>query len=177
MRVAQGLLCVLVVFFGCAGLATASEEQQGDSSDELAIRALLDKVNLACNADTADKGVEIMRSVISDKSYVTLLSRADSPSEALVGDKKLFCEVLAQSLRNGPRWGIHKARQIIIVGPIAYEIGESRRSSEDAETPGNIWLNVFAKEDVGWKLVFSTPADSVHKALRRFESLAGESAK
>lgn len=177
MRLGQVILCVLVVFLGWAARAASTEEQQGLSSDEVAIRALLDKVNLACNAVTAEKGVEIMRGVISDKSYVTLLPRADRPSEAFVGDKKLFCEVLAQLLRNGPRWGVHKVRQIVIVGPIAYEIGESRRPNQDPETLGNFWLNVFAKEDVGWRLVFSTPADSVQKALRRFESLAGESAK
>jgi hypothetical protein len=177
MRLAQAILCVLVVFLGWAARAATTESQQGDSSDELAIRALLDKVNLACNADSADKGAEILGSVISDKSYVTLLPRADRPSEALVGDKKLLCEVLAQSLRNGQKWGVHEIRQITIVGPIAYEIGENRRPNQDPKTPVNTWLNVFAKEDVGWRLVFSTPADSVQKALRRFEAREGKSAK
>jgi len=175
MRVAQAVSCVLVVFFGWAGLATATEAQQGDSSDELAIRALMDKISLALKGDTAEKGVEIMRSVISDKSYVSAIPVR--PSEALVADKKAFCEALAQSLRDGPRWGTHEVRQIIIVGPMAYEIGESRGPNQDPETAGAAWLNVFAREDVGWKLVFSTPADSVHKALRRFEAFAGESAK
>ncbi len=171
------IVCVLVLFLGWAVSAAATQAQQASSSDELAIRALLDKVSLACNADSADKGAEILGSVISDKSYVTLLPRADRPSEALVGDKKLLCEVLVQSLRNGQKWGVHEIRQITIVGPIAYEIGENRRPNQDPKTLGNFWLNVFAKEDVGWKLVFSTPADSVQKALRRFEAREGESAK
>ncbi len=175
------IMCVLVVFLGWAASAATTQEQQGASSDELAIRALLDKVNLACNADSADKGAEILASVISDKSYVTLLPRADRPSEALVGDKKLLCEVLAQSLRNGQKWGVHEIRQITIVGPIAYEIGGTRDPNQDPKTPGNTWVNVFAKEDVGWRLVFSTPVESAEKAaaeaLRRAEAREGKSAK
>lgn len=175
MRMAQAMLCILIILWVWAGLAAASEAQQVDSSDEVAIRTLMDKISLVLKADTAEKGVEIMRSVISDKSYVSVIPVR--PSEALVADKKVFCEALAQSLRDGPRWGTHEVRQIIIVGPIAYEIGESRGPNQDPGTPGAAWLNVFAREDVGWRLVFSTPADSVQKALRRFESLAGESAK
>ena len=177
MRLAQVILCVLVVFLDWAAPAATSQAQQGYSSDELAIRALLDKVNLACKADTADKGVEIMRGVISDKGYTFVLTNPERMSEALVADKKVFCEWLSQSLRNGPRWGVHKVRQIIIVGPIAYEIGESKDPNQDPKTRGSTWLNVFAKEDVGWKLIFSTPADSVQEALRRFEAREGESAK
>ncbi len=167
MGLTRVMLCVLVVVLGWASPAAATEAQQRVSSDELAIRALLDKVNLACNADTAEKGVEIMRGVLSDKSYVSVLPRGDRPSEAAVADKNVFCEFLSQSLRNGPRWGVHKVQEITIVGPMAYEIGESRRPNQDPKTRGSIWLNVFAKEDVGWRLVFSTPAESAQKALGR----------
>jgi hypothetical protein len=154
-----------------------TEAQPQRSNDELAIRALMDKINLACNADTAEKGVEIMRGVLSDKGYTFVLPRADTPSEAIVGDKKALCEALSQSLRNGPKWGVHTVRRITVVGPIAYEIGETKGPNQDPKAPRNIWLNVFAKEDVGWKLVFCTPADSAQKALRRPDARKGESAK
>ena len=114
-----------------------------------------------------EKGVEIMRSVVSDKGYSAVFPHLERPSEAAVGDKKLLCELLSESLRNGPKWGVHKVQQITVVGPIAYEIGETKDPNQDPKAPPNTWLNVFAKEDVGWRLVFSTPAASAQKAFRR----------
>ncbi len=176
MGLIQGILCVLIVFLGWAAPAATTEAQQMDSSDELAIRALMERINLACNADTAEKGVEIMRGVLSDKSYTFVLPRADMPSEAIVGDKKVLCDALSQSLRNGPKWGVHKVLQITVVGPIAYEIGETKDPNQDPKARGTTWLNVFAKEDVGWKLVFSTPAAAAQKAFRRPDVSKGKPA-
>ena len=177
MGLIQVILCVLIVFLGWAAPAATTEAQPQASDDELAIRALMERINLACNADTAEKGVEIMRGVLSDKSYTFVLPRADMASEATVGDKKALCDALSQSLRNGQKWGVHEIQQITIVGFVAYEIGETRDPNQDPKTPGNTWLNVFAKEDVGWRLVFSTPAAAAQKAFRRPDAREGESAK
>jgi hypothetical protein len=177
MGLMQVILCVLIVFLGWAAPGATTEAQPRDSGDELAIRALMNRINLAVNADTAEKGVEIMRGVLSDKGYTMVLPRGDMPSEAFVGDKKSFCEALSQSLRNGPKWGVHKVQQITLIGPIAYEIGETEQLDAEGKVQGSIWLNVFAKEDVGWRLVFSTPADSARKALRRPDAREEQSAR
>jgi hypothetical protein len=175
-------MCLLVVFLGWAASAATTEEQhQKASSDELAIRALMDKVGRACTTDDADKAAEMLGSVLSDKSYVSMMPHPTRPSEALVVDKRMLCEALAQSVRRGQKWGAPKVLEIIIVGPVAYEIGETKDPTQDPEAPGSRWLNVFAKEDVGWRIVFSTPAESAGKAaseaFRRVEAREGKSAK
>ncbi|MDP2896132.1 MAG: hypothetical protein Q8Q12_06180 [bacterium] len=176
MGLMRVILCVLVVFLGWAAPAATTEAQPQASDDELAIRALMERINLACNADTAEKGVEIMRGVVSDKGYTVVQPNAER-MEAFVGDKKALCDALSQSLRNGPKWGVHKVQQITIVGFVAYEIGETKDPNQDPKAAPNTWLNVFAKEDVGWKLVFSTPAAAAQKAFRRPDAREGESAK
>jgi hypothetical protein len=153
--------------------ASTTPTQQGDASDERAIRALIEQVNLAFNADTAEKGVEILSRVVSDKGYVFFQPNPQKP-EVLVGDKKVLLDVLAQSLRQGQKWGTRQVHRIAVVGPIAYEIGETKRPNEDVQardiTWPTIWLNMFAKEDVGWRLVCSTPADNVEKAVRQLDA-------
>ncbi|MCY2993487.1 MAG: hypothetical protein NTY19_37255 [Planctomycetota bacterium] len=59
-------------------------------------------MNLASNADSADKGVEILSGVVSDKGYILVQPNPQKP-EALVGDEKVFLGILAQSLREGPK--------------------------------------------------------------------------
>jgi hypothetical protein len=181
MGATRTIACVLIIILGWAASAAGAEATKGVSSDEVAIRALMDKVNRACNLDDADKGAEMLGSALSDKGYVTVMPSPYRPSEAIVGDKELLCDMLAQSLRNGQKWGVQKVLDLIVVGPIAYTIGETKNPNQDPDAPGSRWLNVFAKEDVGWQIVFSTPAESAEKAvaeaLRRVEALKGKSAK
>jgi hypothetical protein len=169
--------CTLAAFLGWLALAGTTQAQEGGSSDEVAIRALMERINLALNADTAEKGVEIMKGVVSDKGYAIVNPHPEKPSEALVGDKKVLLEILAHSLRNGPRWGVHKVKKIVVVGPVAYEMGVTTDPSAEGKAQGDTWFNVFAKEDVGWKLVYSTPAAGLQKALRQLDARKGESAK
>lgn len=167
MGLARVILCVLVVLLGYTASPATTEAPPKVSEDELVIRALMEKINLAVNSDSPEKGVEIMRAVLSDKSYTIVLPRGDMPSQAFVGDRKSFCEMLSQALRNGQKWGVHNIQQLTIVGPVAYEIGETKDPNRDPKLPPNTWLNVFAKEDVGWRLVFSTPAAAARRGLRR----------
>ena len=180
MAATRAIACGLVILLGWAA-AAAGSEGEGVSSDELAIRALMDKVSRACTMDDADRAAEMLGSVLSDKSYVSMMPHPTRPSEALVVDKRMLCEALAQSLRRGQKWGAPKVLEIIIVGPVAYVIGETKDPTQDPEAPGSRWLNVFAKEDVGWRIVFSTPAESAEKAaaeaLKRDEAREGKSEK
>jgi ketosteroid isomerase-like protein len=165
------------VFFGALALAATARAQQGYSSDEIAIRALLDRVNHATNANTPEKGLEILSSVLSDKGYTFTLVDPQKP-EAVVGGKQQMLDGLTQSLRAGRKWGVHRVCHIAIVGPLAYEIGESENVGHDARGGGGPawtpWLNVWAKEDVGWKLIYSTPGDDI---LEAFRQLAAAKAK
>ena len=165
--------CCLVVVLGSLALAGAAQVQPKDSSDERAIRALVDQVNRAMTSESAQKGVAIMRGVVSDKAYVIVQPNPGNPSEALVGDKRVLLEILGQSLREGPRWGVHEIQQITIAGPIAYVIGETKDPNQD--TRGQNWLNVYAKEDVGWRLIYSTPADDFRKAVQQRDVRNGKS--
>jgi len=168
------LHCCVAAFFGCLAIAHVSRGQPADAGDEAAIRGLIERINTSMNADTVEKGVQIMSGVISDKAYTIVYPKG--ASEAGVGDKKALLEVLAQSLRDGPRMGFHKIQKIVIVGPIAYEIGRTI-SNQDAKDEGVAWLNVFAKEDVGWRLVYGSPAAWAPEPLRQVEPRKSEPAK
>ena len=99
----------------------------------------------------------------------------ENPPQVIVGDKKEFLEAFAGSLRDGPRWGTHEVQRISIVGRVAYEIGESKEPDQDAATPSQNWLNVLVREDAGWRIVYSTPADDVLKAVRQLGARGGKS--
>ena len=158
------LVFCLELILGALAFASSAQAQSGDHADERAIRAVIERVNLALAADTAQKGVELMTGVISDKGFA-FVQRNPEQREALVGGRKLFLDVLAKSLRAGPKWGTHKIHEVAIVGPIAYTIGATENSEQD--THATRWLNVFAKEDVGWRWVYSTPADDIQQAFRQ----------
>jgi len=177
MKSIQVRLIVPFVFAVCVASACTAQAQQGQSSDERAIRALIEQANLAMNAETAEKGVDIMKEVLSDKAFAFVMPLTENPPNVIVSDKKAFLEALADSLRNGPRWGSTKVRRISFVGPVAYQIGEPKTSGQDTATPDQTWLNVFAKEDVGWRLVYSTPGDDALQAMRQLDVRKLESAK
>lgn len=177
MKSIQTRLLVPFIFMACVASACTAGAQQENSSDERAIRALIDQTNLAMNAETAEKGVDMMKEVISDKAFTFVMPLSENPPKVIVGDKKGFLEALADSLRNGPRWGSTKVRRISFVGPVAYQIGESKNPGQETGTPGQTWLNVFAKEDVGWRIVYSTPGDDALKAMRQLDVRQGKSAK
>jgi hypothetical protein len=177
MKSIQTRLLVLSVFAACVAFSGIAQAQQDQSSDERAIRALYVQINHALSAETAEEGVEIMKGIISDKAFTFVMPLSENPPKVIVGDKKGWLEALADSLRNGPKWGSHKVQRIVIVGPVAYEIGESKRPDQDATARGQNWLNVFAKEDVGWRLVYSTPGDDALQAMRQLDARKGESAK
>lgn len=169
MRSTTVRLSILFVSLAC--VTAIALAQQGNSSDEDAIRILMEeKFSSAFNAGSVDKGLEILRGVLSDKGYVSVSPQSEKPSEAFVGDKKWYCEQLAKWLANGPIKMVHKVKQITIIGPIAYEIGESKYVGPDGKARTEVWLNVLARQDGGWRLVFATPADSTPKALQQMDT-------
>lgn len=109
--------CSLVVVLGSLALVGTAQVQQKDSSDERAIRALVDQINRAMTSESAEKGVEIMKGVVSDKAYVIVQPNPGNPSEALVGDKSVLLDALAQSLRDGPKWAFMRSSRSRSPGP------------------------------------------------------------
>ena len=163
MRVTR-LTSRLIVLGTCSVLAAAAVTRPVDSQAEAAIHALVKNINLAWNSD-AQKGVKIMREVISDKAYTIVAPGPEDASVATIMDKEAMCDLVAQTLQNGPTGHTHKIHRLVTVGSMAYEIGA------DPKAPTETWLNVFAKEDRGWRLVFSTPAQSFQEASRQLAAI------
>jgi len=67
-------------------------------------------------------------------------------------------------MKNPPQRHEHIISGITVAGPIACEIGTSTDIARDGSEQRDEILNVFAKDEGGWKLVFSTHADTVREA-------------
>ena len=161
-------LVLIAVTTLCGLIALALPAAQTDSADEAAIRALIGKINLAWKSDN---GQEIMREVISDKSFTFAIPRPQKPSEALVINKAAFCSSLADILRNHrPIKHAHTVKSITVVGPLAYEVGITDQVDANGVARSERIMLFFAKEDVGWRLISWAPAENVEKALAEFKA-------
>jgi ketosteroid isomerase-like protein len=69
-----------------------------------------------------------------------------------------------------PRKHEHKIKSITIIGPVAYEIGDVLDITADGSQRHSEVMNIFAKEDTGWKLVQSVPMDNIQRTLQSFSS-------
>jgi hypothetical protein len=150
-----------------AVLAVHSEgiAQQSDSEARAAIQKVIDKINLAYTAE--DPG-QLFREILSDKACAIALPRPDRPSEAVVLDKKTFCESFARWLKeNRPKRFVAKIERLTLVGPLAYEINVNEQEDANGKVERNRYLNIFAREETGWKIVFSAPADDFPDALKK----------
>ena len=59
----------------------------------------------------------------------------------------------------------HEVESIKIIGPLAYEIGALLDVLADGTQRYYKVVNFYAKDETGWRLIFSAPADNVGKAL------------
>lgn len=146
----------VVLGVGSKGLA-----QQSDAEARQAIQKVFDKVNLAFSAEDP---AALYREIISDKAFALAMPRPDRPAEAVVLDKKTLCENYGRWLKeNRPKRGVHKNQKLTIVGPLAYAIGVTEIEDANGEVRRERWLNIFAREETGWKIVFGAPADDALK--------------
>ena len=154
---------VVVVVCGLAFAPALAQEPGAD--DRRAIEALVEKINLAWKSDS---GQEIMQSVISDKAAAIALPDPSNPAQAAVLDKTVFCRAFARLLENSrPKSHVHEIHSVAIVGLCACEIGVTEQVAADGQRRTDAIMNVFAKEDVGWRLVFSMPANSDEQTVRQ----------
>lgn len=136
--------------------------EQKVSPDEKAIRDLVDKINRAYAA----KDAELLREVLSEKAFAFALPRPAAPRLALVFDRDAFCRALAQHFRSRPpRLHEHRMLSVTVVGPMAYEVGETTDVAFDGTERLYGIVNVFAKDEAGWRMVFSVPAPDITEAL------------
>jgi len=152
---------ILVALFSAMSFAQLSQEEQ----DKAAIRALVDKINLAWQLE---KPSTLFQEILSDKGFVVTMPKPDNPSEVAIINKQKFCESLDNMMQGQqrPKKHEHKVESITVVGPLAYEIGTILHVAADGTQRYDKVMNIFAKDETGWKLVYSTPPDNVRKALR-----------
>lgn len=149
---------------GCVHFTPALAQEPGDEEARAAVKALVDKINLAWKAENP---ASLFQQILSDKSFAFALPRRDNPSEARVLNKQTFCKLLEESMaKERPRKHDHRVKAVTVLGPLAYELGTTDQVTAEGVEQRTEILNVFAKDETGWKLVFSTFADHARKALR-----------
>jgi len=159
---------ILVIVPFCLAAAFAIGAITSDSDDEAAIKTLIGKLNMAWRSEN---GAEIMRGVISDKSFAFAISNPRKPSEAIVLNKAGFCNAMANMLKNNrPTKHVHQTKSISVFGPLAYEIGVTEETSANGASTSQNVLLLLAKEEEGWKIISWAPADDVAKALDQFKA-------
>jgi len=172
-RVAALAVVLAAVVLICINTALAGPPDS-DEQAKAAVAALIDKFNASWNRND---GPLLIDEVLSDKAFV--LVRPDKqpgePAQARVLNKPQYIEAFKTHVLNANlRSHEHQIKSITVMGPIAYEFGIITEVDEGGgERRGEV-LNVFAKEDVGWRLVFSTSPEFFEK--RPTDSAADEKA-
>jgi C-terminal peptidase prc len=152
-------VAALALMFGWTIAAGAAEP----TNDEAAIRALIDKMGLAWQAE---KPSAILQEIVSDKGFAYASPKPDSPSEAAIVDKQAFCRLMDSWVQqHRPKKHDHQVRSITVIGPLAYELGVTKDVAADGAERSVEVLNAFAKDETGWKLIYSTVTDDIRKAL------------
>lgn len=157
-------LCAVPVVVECLCSVSAFSQDRADEEARAAIRAMIDKVNLAWKPEG---DASLLREVLSDKAFAVVFPRPGNPSEAIIHNKQTFCEWVEKILQERRlRKRQHRIKSVTVSGPLAYELGTSVSATAEGQERQFEILNFFAKDETGWKLVFSASADQVRKALR-----------
>lgn len=155
---------VLVVAAILALNCTASAgPPDADEQAKAAVQALIDKFNASWDKEN---GPALIGEVLSDEAFVLLRpdKQPGEPARARVLNKQGYIEAFRTYIQNaGVQQHEHQIRSITVMGPIAYEFGTIVDVRENGGARRGEILNVFAKEDVGWRLVFSTPPEFFKK--------------
>jgi uncharacterized protein (TIGR02246 family) len=139
----------------CPAVAPAQEAEETEQA-KAAIRALIDKFNTAWKEDSGDI---LVGEVLSDKAFAFAAPPGQSAadSEARVLNKQAYVEAFKKHILNAKlRKHEHQVQSITVLGTLAYEFGTVIDITRDGQEQRADMLNIFAREDVGWRLVFST---------------------
>lgn len=146
-----------------AGVFAQSSAAQDPRQEEAetAIRASIDKFNACWKAED---GVSMVEEVLSDNAFALARAPSEEAEQALVLNKSKYLEGFKQHVwKANLRKHEHKIKSITVWGPLAYELGViTDVDSEGVERSADV-MNVFAQEDSGWRLVFSTSPELFKK--------------
>ena len=124
----------------------------------------MELVERANRAWLVEDGAQLLAQVISDKAFVLTARHPNDPSLALVLNKESYLEVF-ETRRKVTLSHEHRTKRVTLANGLAYEVG----TVTHVETGGRKWenevMNIFAKDETGWKLVVCAPADSLRRAL------------
>jgi len=158
LNLGAGLLCTMLAYS-----QPAAAGDSGARTDEAAIRALVAKIN---GAWRSPNGASLMGQVISEKGFVVALPRPGYPKLAWILTREELLGALAKVDPNKRKhW--REIISITVVGPLAYEYGTSFDQIGDGPVRRDETINVYAKDESGWRMVSSVPAGDVRKALGR----------
>ena len=161
-----GVAATAVLVFSPA----APAQDRKAKSAETAIRALIDKFNASWNADN---GPALVDEVLSDKAFVLARNASSDASEAVLLNKTGYLEGFRKQVwKANLRKHEHKIQALTVVGNLAYELGTITDVTAGGDERSADVLNVFAEEEAGWKLVFSTSQD-----LFKRGALAGQASR
>ena len=149
----KATLCILILlsFFSSDLFAQAA------NADENAIREIIEKFT---SMWTTQDGVAIFQELSSDSHFMMLTGNS-------VLNKDDFVKQLTQILQNNPPVRhIHSIRKIIISGATAFEYGTMELVRQNGQTTKSEPLNVFFREDAGWKLIVTMPAVEIKKTFK-----------
>jgi|WetSurMetagenome_2_1015567.scaffolds.fasta_scaffold690009_1 hypothetical protein len=152
MEVLMKRICAFIVFSFVICFLQYSQEQ---NTDEVIIKGLLAQVS---DMWTAENGILIFRRITSD-DY-----RYYANNVVLTKDE--FDKAIVQLIKiDKPIKHIHAIINMQITGKIAYEYGKLEMTLRDGSIRKQDVINVFSKEQDGWKLKANIDVDSMKEIL------------
>jgi ketosteroid isomerase-like protein len=148
----KATFCILILL-SCLALSLFA---QGTSPDERAIREIIDQFTPMW---TTPDGVAVFQRFSSDTHFMMLL--ADS-----VLSRDDFTRLLAEMLQNNPPVRhTHTIKKIVVSGALAFEHGTMELVRENGQTATSEPLNVFFREESGWKLIMTMPGVEIRSVI------------
>jgi len=149
----------MIGIIACLGVSV-SLAQQAESSDEVAIRDIMQKYEQGWKLPNAQ---EIYQEVLSDTSLVSARLDPQNPSQAIVMNKQAALEFL-KTLPKLPEYDF-QIRAIQIAGALAYVVGVDKMKAPDGSDFNMETIHFLAKESAGWKVLFGTLAGPVRQSF------------
>ena len=134
----------------------ASLFAQDRSNDERAIREIIEQFTPMW---TTQNGVAVFQKLSSESHFLFLstnsvLSRSD------------FTQLLAKMLQdNPPVKHTHTIKKIVVSDNLAFEYGTVEIVRKNGQISKNENLNVFIREESGWKLLMNLPVAEIQEAI------------
>jgi hypothetical protein len=144
------VICTLVLLL-CLGAASQASADSGAAAREIGrILDLFEKAYL-------DEDIELMASVMSDRGYALIMTRADDPSTVFVFGKNEALQAISRRFDQVDYLEHkHVDRLIKVSGPMATSVSTIVDRMDTGQTLRTPIYHIFAREDEGWRVVFSS---------------------